>query len=98
MFVSVTTVGGGGPDVADKARMAGESMLPWLQAFEGYAGLTILADRESGRARIVTFWDSREAVERSERGRKQVRESMVSAAKATIERVELFELVLEDRR
>jgi hypothetical protein len=37
-------------------------------------------------------------VERSERGRKQVRESMVAAAKATIESVELFELVLEDRR
>jgi hypothetical protein len=98
VFVSVTTVSGGGADVADKARMAGESMLSWLQAFEGYAGLTILADPESGRARIVTFWDSREAVERSERGRKQVRESMVAAAKATIDSVELFELVLEDRR
>jgi hypothetical protein len=98
VFVSVTTVSGGGHDVADKARMAGESMLSWLQGFEGYAGLTILADPESGRARIVTFWDSREAVERSERGRKQVRESMVAAAKAAIDSVELFELVLEDRR
>jgi hypothetical protein len=28
VFVSVTTVGGG-PDVADKARMAGEAMLSW---------------------------------------------------------------------
>jgi hypothetical protein len=98
VFVSVTTVSGGGTDVVDKVRMAGESMLSWLQEFEGYAGLTILADAESGRARIVTFWETREAVERSERGRKQVRESMVAAAKATIDSVELFELVMEDRR
>lgn len=89
---------GGGPDVAQKARMAGESMLSWLQDFEGYAGLVILADPESGRARIVTLWETREAVERSERGRAQVRESVVAAAKATIDSVELFEVVLEDRR
>ena len=97
MFASVTTVRNGGPNVAETARMAGESMVTWLREFDGYRGLLILADPESGRARIMTLWDTREAADRSARGRSQVRESMVAAAGAEVESVELLELVLDDR-
>jgi hypothetical protein len=77
--------------------MAGESMLGWLRDFDGYRGLLVMGDGESGRAFIVTLWDSRENAERSARGRSQVRESMIAAAGAELESVELMEVVLEDR-
>lgn len=97
MQASLTTVRAAGPDVADTARLAAESMLTWLREFEGYRGLLVLADAETGTARIMTLWESGEDLERSARGRGQVRESMVAAAGAEIESVERYELVLDDR-
>ena len=48
MYASLTTVRGGGPDVSVTARMAAESMLTWLRDFDGYKGLLVFADPESG--------------------------------------------------
>ena len=97
MHASLTTVRAAGPDVADTARLAAESMLTWLREFDGYRGLLVLADAEAGKARIMTLWESSEDIERSARGRAQVRESMVAAAGAEVESVERYELVLDDR-
>ena len=97
MFASLTTVRGGDANVTETARLAAESMVEWLRQFDGYKGLLVFADPESGSARIMTLWDTREAADRSARGRKQVRESMVEAAGVDLESVELYELVLEDR-
>jgi hypothetical protein len=72
-------------------------MLTWMREFDGYRGLMILGDGDSGRAFIVSLWDSRESADRSARGRAEVRESMVAAAGAELESVELMELVFEDR-
>jgi len=97
MFASVTTVCNGGAEVGETARMAGESMATWLRDFDGYLGILIVADSPNGRARIITFWDSIEAIERSERGRTQVRESMVATAGAEVESIERVAVVFEDR-
>jgi heme-degrading monooxygenase HmoA len=87
----------GAEDAAQTARMAGESMLSWLREFDGYRGLTILAEPGTGNVVIATFWESEEAAARSARGRAQVRDSMVAAAGAEVESVQLFEVVLDDR-
>ena len=76
------------------ARMAAESMLTWLREFDGYRGLLILGDPESGTSRIVSFWDSREALDRSDKSRREVRDSMVAAAGAQLDSVDRYELFL----
>lgn len=78
------------------ARLAGETMLSWLRDFEGYKGLMILADQEAGVVRVLTFWETREAAERTEHARRQMRESMVATAHGEIESVDLYEIVFED--
>jgi hypothetical protein len=94
VHASLTTVRGAGGEVVATARMAAESMLTWLREFDGYRGLLILGDSGSGRARIITFWDSVEALDRSDKSRREVRESMVSAASAQLESVDRYELFL----
>lgn len=91
-----TTVVGDGSTVVETSRMAGESMLTWLRDFDGFQGLVIIADPETGTARFMTKWDSREAVQRSEPGRSQVRDSMIAAAGAELHSVQVFEVVLDD--
>ena len=94
MYASLTSVRGAGPEVNTTARMAAESMLTWLREFEGYRGLLILGDPETGKARIVSFWDSLEALERSDKSRREVRESLVAVAGAELESVVPYELFL----
>jgi hypothetical protein len=94
MYASLTTVQGDGREVSTTARMAAESMLTWLREFDGYRGLLMLGDPTTGTARIVTFWDSRESLDRSDKSRREVRESMVSAAGAEIVSVVPYELFL----
>ena len=74
MYASLTTVRGAGPEVSITARMAAESMFSWLREFDGYRGLLVLGDPETGNARIISFWDSLEALDRSEKGRREVRD------------------------
>jgi hypothetical protein len=97
VFASVTTVRGAGPDVGATARMAADSMLSWLKEFDGYCGLVILTSAETGSARFVTLWEDLDALERSERGRAAVRESMIATAGAELESVERSEVVLDER-
>jgi hypothetical protein len=92
VFASLTTVRGAGVEVSGTARMAAESMLAWLREFDGYRGLLVLGDPSTGNARIVSFWDSLDAIERSERSRREVRESMIATAGAQLESVERYEL------
>lgn len=94
MHASLTTVRGAGFEVSTTARMAAESMLTWLREFDGYRGLLVLGDPEAGNARIVSFWDSLDALDRSDKGRREVRESMVAAAGAQLESVDRYELFL----
>jgi hypothetical protein len=97
VYASVTTVRGAGPDVGVTAKMAADSMLSWLREFDGYRGLVILTSPETGSARFVTLWEDLDALERSERGRAAVRESMIATAGAELESVERFEVVLDER-
>jgi hypothetical protein len=97
VFVTVTTVRGAGPEVGATARMAADSMLEWLNQFEGYRGLLIFASPETGSARIMTLWEDLESMNRSERARAQVRESMIATAEAELESVERYEVVLDER-
>ncbi|MGH3012346.1 MAG: hypothetical protein ACRDLZ_03700 [Gaiellaceae bacterium] len=92
MHASLTTVRGAGSEASVTAAMAAESMLAWLREFDGYLGLLVLADPETGLVRIVSFWESLDALERSERGRREVRESMIAAAGAELAGVERYEL------
>ena len=97
MYASVTTVRGAGPEVGLTAKMAANFMLTWLSQFEGYCGLLIFASPETGSARIMTLWEDEEALDRSERSRAQVRESMIATAGAQLESVERYEVVLDER-
>ena len=58
----MSTFSANGINLADSARLAGESMEEWLRGFEGYAGLLILTNEDESRARVMTFWTSREAL------------------------------------
>jgi heme-degrading monooxygenase HmoA len=95
MFASLTTVRGPAA-TGEAARMAGEAMLSWLREFDGYRGLVILSTEEAGNVRIITLWDSKDALEASEPSRRVMRERLIETAGAELESAEAYEIVLSD--
>jgi hypothetical protein len=93
---SMVTVSGPPEDFDKIAAMAGESILPWIRQFDGYKGFVVLADRESGTAYFMTFWESREALERSAHSRAQVRDQLAKTAGAEIAAAGSYSVLIQD--
>lgn len=96
MIASMSTIRGDDPDLDTAARLAGETMVPWLREFAGYRGLLVLTDKERGTARFITFWESEEAAERSRPGRLRMRDQMAAGAGVEVESTEAYAVALLD--
>jgi hypothetical protein len=96
MFANMTSVKTDRTDLDGDARMAADALIPWVRQFEGYRGMIVLSNAESGTARFVTFWEDQDALERSERGRMQVREQMAKTAGVDIDDVQAYSVLLID--
>jgi hypothetical protein len=83
-------------DLPGTARMAGESMLSWLQQIEGYRGLLALVDEGSGTAYFVTFWENAEVVEKTRTSRANLRNQMAATAGADVVGVEEYSVAFAD--
>ncbi len=97
MFASMSTIRGDQPDLEATARVVGDTMLNWLREFDGYAGLLILTDEEGGLARVITFWESEEAAERSKLARLKMRDQMTSTVQMEVASTEPYAVAFDDR-
>jgi hypothetical protein len=92
MIASLTTVTGPEPAMAEIARMTGEAIEDWLREYEGYRGMIMLTDADGERARVITFWDSAEAEEKSRVSRTAMRDQTVATIGLNLEGTERYEV------
>ena len=64
MHATLTTTRGSNEDMAGLAVMAGEAMVEWLRDIDGFHGLVMLTDQETGTTRVIGFWESEEVARR----------------------------------
>ena len=83
------------PDQIDESlRQVREELLPQAKQLDGFKGAIILADRQSGNSRSITFWESEEAMRASEEAANRLREESAEAGGETIVGVERYEVGL----
>ena len=68
-----------------------ENVLPKAQQLDGWQGYTYLVDRPTGRAALITFWSSMDALRASEEQANTLREESAQAFGETITGVERYE-------
>ena len=66
-----------------------------LKELDGFKGMTVLGDRQSGKSLAITFWESEEALRASEEAVKGVRQQATEAAGAPEAQIEVFEVVVD---
>ncbi len=83
------------PDQMDEAlRHLREQVLPLLQRQDGFKGFIAFADRQTGRATGVSFWESEQAMQASEEAGDRTRSETAQASDGEVVSVERYEVAL----
>lgn len=86
----------GSPEQADQgARYAEQNVLPRARQMAGWKGVLSLLDRDNGRGKLITFWESPEAMQASAEQANQLREDSAQASGADVRSVEAYDVVFQ---
>lgn len=95
MYARLISFSGARSENREKAEeMIRGTVLPMLRSYDGFAGYLALYDAESGRARAVILWESKEAGETAEETLAERRAGMAGSVGLTIESADLYEAVV----
>ena len=78
------------------ATMVGESMAPWLRGLDGYEGLLMLSNEETGTTHVITFWVDEEAAERSRIARLQLRDRITATVSVEVQETQPYAVTFAD--
>ena len=96
MFARVSTFQGSAEQTAEGLRMAREQILPAARLQDGFKGIYLLLDRETGRSLSITLWETEEDMRASEEAASRVRNESVRAAGDAVVSIERYEVALAE--
>src|SRR5262245_44165433 len=96
MVAAMATLSGATPEMDGIAEMASESIEGWLKEYEGYRGLVVLSDTESGRSRVITLWETHEDEQRARVSRAAMRDQLATTIGYTVEAFEVYDVPVFD--
>ena len=92
----MTTTKGTAADMTALAAMAGETMVEWLRDIEGFQGLLMLSNDETGTTHVISFWESKEIAERSRVARLKLRDRITSTVSVEVQETEAYHVSFAD--
>jgi hypothetical protein len=69
-----------------------DDLMPELEKIDGYVGISLLVDRESGRCIITVAYESEDKLQASAERAKQLRSQAVERFGGTVEKIEQWEI------
>ncbi|MGZ4551429.1 MAG: hypothetical protein ACXVF0_18140 [Blastococcus sp.] len=85
MYARSTTVQGDPKYLDDGMRYVHDTVMPAVQQMDGCVGISMLADRESGRCIVTTSWTDEMAMHNSEAGVRAMRQQAIDIFHGTPE-------------
>lgn len=82
--------------MAAVATMAGETMVEWLRDLEGFQGLLMLSNDDTGITHVISFWESKEVAERSRVARLTLRDRITSTVNVEVQETEPYEVAFAE--
>jgi hypothetical protein len=90
------TIRGPAEALAEISRLAGESVGPWLHAYEGYRGTFVFVDEEGETSRVITLWDTAEHELAAREARGAMRDQLVSMAGLEVVGFDVYEVPVHE--
>ncbi len=95
MFARVSTFQGPPDQTAEGIRVAREQILPAARLMDGFRGIYLLYDRESGKSLSLTLWETEADMHASEEAANRVRAQSAEASGDKVINVERYEVALQ---
>ncbi len=95
MFARVSTYEGSPDHTAEGLRVAREQVLPAAKLMDGFKGIYLLYDRESGKSLSLTLWETEADMHVSEEAANRVRAQSAEASGEKVINVERYEVTLQ---
>ena len=92
MVAAMATLSGATAEMDGIAQMASESIEGWLEEYDGYRGILVFSDTESGRSRVITLWETHEDEQRARVSRGAMRDQLAATIGVTVESFEVYEV------
>lgn len=96
MFARVSTFQGPPEQTAEGIRLAREQIVPAAKLQDGFEGIYLLFDRDTGRSLSITFWETEEDMKASEEAANRARDESVQVAGDAVVDVEHYEVALAE--
>jgi heme-degrading monooxygenase HmoA len=96
MVAAMATLSGATSEMDGIAEMASESIEGWLKEYDGYRGILVFSDAESGRSRVITLWDTHEDEQRARASRGAMRDQLAATIGYTVESFEVYDVPVFD--
>ena len=96
MFARVSTFQGPPDQTAEGIRLAREQILPAARLQDGFKGIYILFDRQSGRSLSMTLWESEQEMQASEQAAYRACTESAEASGEKVVAVERYEVALHE--
>ena len=95
MFARVSTFQGPPDQTAEGIRVAREQILPAARLMDGFRGIYLLYDRESGKSLSITLWETETDMQASEEAASRVRAESAETSGEQVVGVERYEVALQ---
>ena len=96
MFARVSTFQGPPDRTAEGIRVAREQILPAARLQDGFKGIYLLYDSESGKSLSITLWETEEDMKASEEAALRARTESAQTTGDVILSVERYEVALQE--
>jgi hypothetical protein len=85
VYAVLTTTKGSAEDMLEIVRVVGEAMFSWLSEIEGWQGLLMLCDVETGVTQAISLWESKELADHHEHARLQFRDRITATVDVEVQ-------------
>jgi heme-degrading monooxygenase HmoA len=96
MYARVSTFQGPPDRTAEGIRVAREQILPAARLQDGFKGIYLFYDSESGRSLSITLWETEEDMKASEEAALRARNESAESTGDVIAGVERYEVALQE--
>jgi heme-degrading monooxygenase HmoA len=99
MYARASTMNGDPAKVDEAAKILESTLYAQLEQVDGFRAVVALAQRDTGKSLVVTFWDSEDAMAASEERANQMRSSAAAQIGAEgAPQIERYEVLFERMR
>ncbi len=92
MYAVLTTTKGSTENMLETAGVVGEAMFSWLSEIEGWQGLLMLVNEETGTTQVISLWKSKEVAERHTHARLQFRDRITATVDVEVQETVGYEV------